>query len=175
MIVQSYLWKKEYPMKKLHLPFLHSFLAIALTFAFLVSPVQAAYASNGAFTWQKTTDTFEIFGTCSDPNGLYQITVVSSGTIQYVETQSGYKFSWAENGTYSVEPINADSSVTYSGRYTISLQDHLSNGASIFKHTHTDVGLGSDGTHEVFHITEHLVVTPTGLVREAGNFQWICN
>jgi hypothetical protein len=36
------------------------------------------------------------------------------------------------------------------------------------------VGLGSDGTREVFYIT-HLIVTPNGLVREVENIQWICN
>jgi hypothetical protein len=162
-------------MKKLQFSIFRTLLAITITFAVLAASVRTVGASNGAFTWHKTTDTFEVIGSCSDPNGLYQITVVSSGMIQYVETQSGYKFSWAENGTFYLEPINADSSVTYSGRYTISLQDLISNGSSVFKHTHTDVGFGSDGSREVFHITEQLVVTPTGLVREVENFQWICN
>ena len=162
-------------MKKFRSPLFRSILAVALTFAVLAGFVHATYASNGAFTWHKMTDTFEAFGTCSDPDGLYRITVVTSGVVQYVETDSGYKFSWAENGSYYMEPIDADSSVTYSGRYTITLQDLLTKGSSMFKHTHTNVGLGSDGTREVFHITEHLVVTPTGLVREAENFQWICN
>lgn len=162
-------------MKKLQSSLVRGTLAIITVFAVLMGLVRAAYASNGAFTWQKMTDTFEVFGTCSDPDGLYQITVISSGVVQYVETDSGYKFSWAENGSYYMEPIDADSSITYSGRYTITLQDLLTKGSSMFKHTHTNVGLGSDGTREVFHLTEHLVATPTGLVREAGNFQWICN
>jgi hypothetical protein len=162
-------------MKTLQSPFLRSILAFALTFVILAGSVRAAYAGNGAFTWKKTTDTFEVIGSCSDPDGLYQITVVSSGVVHYVENENGYKFSWAENGTYYIEPIDADSPVTYSGRYNISLQDHLSKGNSMFKHTHTNIGLGSDGTREIFHITEHLVVTPTGLVHEAENFQWICH
>jgi hypothetical protein len=37
------------------------------------------------------------------------------------------------------------------------------------------VGLGSDGTREVFYITTYLIVTPNGLVREVENIQWICN
>lgn len=162
-------------MKKLQSIVFRGLLAIVLSLGVLAGATRAAYASNGAFTWQRVTDTYEVVGTCADPDGVYQITVVSSGAVHYVETDSGYSFNWAENGSYTVEPIDADSGVTYSGRYTITLQEHLGKGSSIFKHTHTDIGLGSDGSREVFHITEHVTLTPTGLVREAGNFQWICN
>jgi hypothetical protein len=162
-------------MNKFPSPLFRSLLLIVLTFALLAGSVRAAYAGNGALTWKNLAETYEVYGTCSDPDGLYQITVVSSGAIHYVENRNGFKFSWAENGTYYLEPLDAGSSVTYSGRYTITLQDHLNKNTSVFKHTHTNVGLGSDGTREVFHLTTHLVMTPDGLVREVENVQWICN
>jgi hypothetical protein len=162
-------------MNKQHSPLFRGLLVIALAFAVLAGSVRAAYAANGAFTWQNVTDTFVVIGSCSDLDGVYQITIVSSGAIHYVENEDGYKFSWAENGTYYIEPIDADSPVTYSGRYATQLQDNLSKGNFVFKNTFTNVGLGSDGTRETFHITTHVVVTPTGLVREAENFKWICN
>lgn len=162
-------------MKKLQLLWLRGILIVALTFVALVGSVGAAYAGNGAFTWQNVTDTFVVEGTCSDPDGIYQITVVSSGAIHYVENNNGYKFSWAENGTYYVEPISADSPVTYSGHYSTQFQENLSKGNFIFRNIFTNTGIGSDGTREVFHITTNVVVTPTGLVREAENFQWLCN
>jgi hypothetical protein len=59
----------------------------------LDSSVQAAYASNGAFTWQKVTDRYEVIGSCSDPDGIYQITVVSSGAFHYFGNENGFKFS----------------------------------------------------------------------------------
>jgi len=162
-------------MKKLQSPWFRSILVLVLTLAVLAGSVRAVYASNGAFTWKNAVNTFEVFGTCSDPDGLYQITVVSSGTVHYVENENGYKFSSSESGTYYIEPIDADSSVTYSGRYSDHFQDRLNKGNSMFKHTFTNVGIGSDGTHEVFHLTFRLVVTPSGLVREVDNVQSICN
>jgi hypothetical protein len=65
--------------------------------------------------------------------------------------------------------------VTYSGRYGIQVQNHLSKGNFLYKYVFTDTALGSDGTREVFHVTYHLTITPTGLEREVDNFQWICN
>lgn len=162
-------------MKRLQSPLFRSTLVIALTFAILAGSVRAAYAGNGAFTWQNVTDTFVVEGTCSDPDGVYQITVVSSGAIHYVENENGFKFNWVENGTYYVEPISADSSVTYSGRYVTQLQDNLSRDNSIFRNIFTNTGLGSDGTREVFHVVLNVVFTPNGLVREAENFRWLCN
>lgn len=162
-------------MKKLQSPWFRGLLVIVLTLAILAGSVRAVYADDGAVTWKNVVNTFEVFGTCSDPDGLYRITVVSSGTIHYVENENGYKFSLSESGTYYLEPIEADSSVTYSGRYNDHFQDLLSKDVSMIKQTFTNVGTGSDGTHEVFHLTFRLVVTPSGLVRQVDNVQWICN
>jgi hypothetical protein len=175
LIVQSYLYEKEFEMKKLQSLSFRSILAVALAFGILAQSFHAAYASNGAFTWRNVTDTFEGVGTCSDPDGIYLISVLSTGTVQYVETENGYKFSLAENGTAYLEPIQADSSVTYSSHYNFQIQDRLSNGNSMYTYNFVDTALGSDGTREVFKITYHLVVTSNGLEREVDNFQWICN
>lgn len=162
-------------MKKLQSPWFRGLLAIVLTLAVLAGSVRAVYAGDGAYTWKNVVNTFEVLGTCSDPDGLYQITVVSSGTLHYVENENGYKFSVSQSGTYYLEPIEADSSVTYSGRYTAHFQDRLSKGVSMIKDTFTNVGTGSDGSQEVFHVTFRLIVTPSGLVHEVENVQWICN
>lgn len=162
-------------MKKLQSPFVRGILVIVLAFAVLAGSVRAAYADNGAYTWHNTTDTFTVEGTCSDPDGVYQITTVSSGAIHFVENENGFKFNWVESGTYYVEPISADSPVTYSGHYTSQLQDHLSKDNFMFRNIFTNTGLGADGTREVFHITLNVVFTPNGAVREVEKFQWICN
>ena len=162
-------------MKKLQSPIFLGLLVIALLTSLLSGFVGVAFAGNGAFTWQNVTDTFVVFGSCSDPDGVYQITIVSSGAIHYVENDSGYKFTWAENGSYFIEPIAADSPVTYSGRYSTQLQDNLNRNSFMFKNSFTNVGLGSDGTRETFHIVTHVVVDGAGLVREAENFKWICH
>jgi len=162
-------------MKKLQSILFRSTLAIVTTLAVLAGSVRAAYAGNGAITWKNLTNTYEAVGTCSDPDGLYQVTTVSNGVVNLVENENGYKFNWHDAGTFFLEPIDANSSVTYSGRYSEQFQDHLNKGSSMIKHTFTNVGRGSDGTHEVFHITFRLVLTPDGLVREVDNFQWICN
>ena len=168
-------------MKKLHFPLFRVILVLALTTAVLAGSVRAAYAGDGAFTdtvtWQNATDTFIVFGSCSDPDGVYEITILSSGAIHFVENGNGYKFSWAEHGTYSIVPIAADSPVTYSGRYATHLIDTgiFTGGNFVFKDTFTNIGLGSDGTRETFHITTHAVLTATGVLYEIENFKWICN
>jgi hypothetical protein len=167
-------------MKKLQSPLFRITLVLALALAVLAGSVRAASAGNGAFTdtitWQNLTDTFVVSGSCSDPDGVYQITLVSNGAIHFVENANGYKFSWAEAGTYSIEPIAADSPVTYSGRYSTHLIDTglFTGGKFVFKNTFTNVGLGSDGTRETFHITTHAVLTATGVLYEIENVQWIC-
>ena len=162
-------------MKKLHSPFVRSMLAIAIALAVLAGSFRSVQAGNNAFTWKNSTDTFEVFGTCSDREGLYRITTVSSGYISYVEDKDGYKFKWHEQGVAYLEPISASSPVTYISNYTVNLMDRLHNDTSIFKHIHTNVCFGSDDTHEVFHLSYHVIVTPNGLVREVDSFQWICS
>jgi hypothetical protein len=168
-------------MKSKQPPTLRGILILTLMFAVLASSVRAVSAAGGTFTdtitWQNATDTFVVFGSCSDPDGVYQITIVSNGAIHFVENANGYKFSWAENGTYYIEPIDADSPVTYSGRYSTHLVDtgFFTGGDFVFKNTFTNVGLGSDGTREAFHITTHAVLTPTGVLYEIENVQLICN
>ncbi len=162
-------------MKKLQSPLVRNLLAIAIVFAALAGSFRSVQAGNDAFTWKNSTDTFEAIDTCSDPEGLYRITTVSSGYISYVEDADGYKFKWHEHGTAYVEPISAASPVTYTSNYTINLMDRLNNNTSTFKHIHTNVGFGSDGTHEVFHFSYHVVVTPNGLERVVDNFQWNCS
>ena len=165
-------------MKSLHSPLIRGILIIAQMLAVLAGSVRAAYASDGAFTdtftWQNFTDTFVVFGSCSDPDGVYQITIVSNGVIHYVENDSGYKFSWAEKGVYYIEPIDADSPVTYSGHYATHLEENLNKRNFMFKNIFTNTGLGSDGTRETFHITYHVVITPDGIERDLENVQWIC-
>lgn len=168
-------------MKKLQSSLFLGMLVIALTLTVLAGSVHRANAGNGAFTdtftWKNVTDTFVVQGSCSDPDGVYQITIVSSGAIHLTEDDSGYKFSWAENGTYYIEPIDADSPVTYSGRYATHLVDTgiFTDGKFVFKNSFTNVGLGSDGTRELFRFTNIFVVTPNGIEneRESG-FQWMC-
>jgi hypothetical protein len=167
-------------MKKLQSSLLRIALVFTLALAVLAGSVRAAYAGNGAFTdtvtWKNATDSFVVFGSCSDPDGVYQVTIVSSGAIHFVENVNGYKFSWAENGTYYLEPIDADSPVTYSGRYSTHLVDtgFFTGGKFVFKNTFTNVGRGSDGTRETFHVTTHAVLTATGVLYEIENVQWIC-
>ena len=161
-------------MKRLQSPLFRGILVIALTLAVLAGSVRAARADNGAFTWQNATNTFVVFGTCSDQDGMYQITIVSNGAVHFVENKNGSKFSWAEEGTYFVEPIVADSPVTYSGHFVTSLQENLSSRNFMFKNIFTNTGLGSDGTRETFHITYHVVITPNGVERVLENVQWIC-
>jgi outer membrane protein assembly factor BamB len=161
-------------MKNLPSPLFRGLLVLALTFGALAGAVHAVSAANGAFTWQNVTDTFVVFGSCSDPDGVYQITIVSNGVIHYVESANGYAFTWNENGAYRIEPIAADSPVTYSGRYATQLQDILSKGAFVFKNIFTNTGLGSDGTHETFHVTYHVTITPDGIERDLENFKWVC-
>lgn len=162
-------------MKKLQSPFVRSLLASVLTFAMWAGSARAVYAGNGAETWKDVTDSFEVYGSCSDPDGLYQITVVSSGVVRHSDEEGGLKFLWSENGTYMIEPIDADSPVTYSGRYNIEVQNHLSENNFLYKFVFTDTALGSDDTREVFHITTHIVITANGIERDVDNFQWICS
>ncbi len=156
---------------------LHSFrsaLLIGLALIILAVPLSVAYADNGAFTWQNQVDTFEVTGSCSDPDGLYQITIVSTGTVRFVENDNGVKFGYAENGTYVIEPVAADSPVTYSGQYATRLEEHVNPNNYTFLDTFTNTGWGSDGTHEIFHFTLHIVDTPNGPERVVENVQWIC-
>lgn len=164
-------------MKKLQSPLFRGMLVVVLALAVLAGSIRAVYADSGAFTWKNVTDTFVAFGSCSDPDGVYQITIVSSGAIHIVENANGYKFSLAENGTYFIEPIDAASSVTYSGRYSTHLVDTgiFTGGKFVFKDTFTNVGLGSDGTRETFHITTHATLTPGGVLYEIDNVKFICN
>lgn len=162
-------------MKKLQPLFVRGLLAIALTFAFLVSSARAASASNGAVTWKNVTDSFEVYGSCSDQDGLYQITLVSSGAVRYYDEENGLKFLWEENGTYTIVPLDADSPVTYSGRYNIQVQNHLSDNNFLYKFGFTDTAFGSDGTHEVFHVLTQILINANGVERDVDQFQWICN
>ena len=168
---------KEKKMKKLQSPLFRGMLVVVLALTVLAGSIRTVYADSGAFTWQNVTDTFVAFGSCSDPDDVYQITIVSSGAIHFVENANGYKFSWAENGTYYIEPIDAASPVTYSGRYSTHLADTgiFSDGKFVFKNTFTNVGRGSDGTRETFHFTNIFAVTPTGIENERESVQWICN
>lgn len=150
-------------------------LAIAIALAVLAASFRSVQTGNRAFTRKNSTDTFEAFGTCSDREELYRITTVSSGYISYVEDKDAYKFKWHEQGVAYLEPISASSPVIYISNYTVNLMDRLHNDTSIFKHIHTNVGFGSDNTHEVFHLSYHVIVTPNGLVREVDSFQWICS
>lgn len=169
-------------MKKLQSSRFLGMLVIALTLAILAGSVHRANAGNGAFTdtftWKNETLTFEVYGSCSDPDGLYQITIVSSGAIHIVENANGYKFKVAEHGTYFLEPIDASSPVTYSGQYADQFVDTgiFTGDHWAFNRTFISVGRGSDGTHETFRFTNIWIVTPNGTVneRESG-FQWICN
>jgi hypothetical protein len=167
-------------MKKSRSSLFRGALILALTLVVLAGSARAAQAGGAftdTFTWQNATDTFVVFGSCSDPDGMYQITIVSNGAIHLTENANGYKFSWAENGTYFIEPVAADSPVTYSGRYSTHLVDTgiFTGGDFVFKNTFTNVGLGSDGTRETFHVTTHAVLTPTGVLYEIENVQWICS
>jgi len=99
-------------MKKLQSLFVRGPLSMLILLALLAGSFSSVQAGNNALTWKNVTDTFEVTGTCSDPDGVYQITTVSSGAIHYVENENGFKFSWVESGTYYVEPISADSPVT---------------------------------------------------------------
>jgi hypothetical protein len=117
----------------------------------------------------------EVYGSCSDPDGLYQITLVSSGTVRHYDEENGLKFLWSENGTYTIVPIDADSPVTYSGIYNIQVQNHLSNNNFLYKFIFTDTALGSDGTREVFQVRTHILINANGVERDIDNVRWICN
>jgi len=165
-------------MKNVQFPLWRSFLVIALSFAVLAGFTGTARADSPAFTWQNVTDTFVVFGSCSDPDGMYQITLVSSGAAHFVENGNGYKFRASEHGTFFIEPIDAASPVTYSGQYSDHFLDTgiFTGEKWAFNRTFISVGRGSDGTHEVFRFTNIWIVTPNGTMndRESG-FQWICN
>ena len=162
-------------MKKLQFSFVRSVLGIVLVFAVLAGSVRAAYASNGAETWKNVTDSFEVYGSCSDQDGLYQITLVSSGTVRYYDEKNGLKLLWSENGTYTVVPIDADSPVSYSGTYNIQVQNHLSDNNFLYKFIFTDTALGSDGTREVFQVRTHVTINANGVERNIDEVRWICN
>jgi hypothetical protein len=161
-------------MKRFHFPLFRGMLVSVLTLALLAGSAGAVYADNGAFTWQNFTDTFVVFGSCSDPDGVYQITIVSNGAIHFIENANGYKFSWAEAGDYFIEPIAAESPVTYSGHYATHLEDNSNRSNFMFKNIFSNTGLGSDGTRETFHLTYHVTITPDGVERDLENVQWIC-
>jgi hypothetical protein len=162
-------------MKTLPSSLVRIILAMALVFAVLSGSVHAAHASNGAETWKNVTDSFEVYGSCSDQDGIYQITLVSSGTVRHYDEENGLKFLWSENGTYTIVPIDADSPVTYSGNYNIQVQNHLSDNHFLYKFIFTDTALGSDGTREVMHIISHIVINANGVERGFDDVHWICN
>ena len=162
-------------MKKLQSSFVRIALALMLAFTVLAGFVHAAYAESGASTWKNEIYSMEVYGSCSDPDGVYQITLVSSGTVRHYDEENGLKFLWSEHGTYKIVPIDADSPVTYSGTYNIQVQNHLSDNNFLYKFVFTDSALGSDGTREVFHIVTHIVITANGMERDVDQFQWICN
>ena len=157
---------------------LRRMLTLALALVILASHAGMASANNGAYTWRNETISFEVYGSCSDPDGLYQVTLVSSGASHFVENANGYKFNHEEHGTYFIEPIDASSPVTYSGRYSDHFVDtgYLTGDHWSFNRTFINVGQGSDGTHEIFRFTNIWTVTPNGKAneRESG-MQWICN
>jgi len=161
--------------KTLQSPFVRSILSIVLVFAVLAGSFRAAYAADSVDTWKNMTDSFEVYASCSDPDGLYQITLVSSGTVRHYDEENGLKFLWSENGTYTIVPIDADSPVTYSGTYNIQTQNHLSDNNFLYKFIFTDTALGSDGTREVFQIRTHIVITATGVEHDVDNVRWICH
>ena len=162
-------------MKHFNSPLFRKVAFLVLVMGLLVASAGAAFANNRAYTWQNETDTFVAYGTCSDPNGAYQITIVSTGAIHFIENNNGLKFHWSEHGTANLVPVAANSPVTYSGRYATSLQEIVNPNTYVFKNAFTNVAYGSDGTHETFHVTFQIVDTPNGPERVIENFQWICN
>ena len=162
-------------MKRLQSSLVRTIFALVLAFAVLRGSAHAVYAGNGAETWKDRVETFESYGSCADPNGLYQITTVSSGVVHRLETEDGFKFSWSEHGTFTIEPIDADSPVTYSGRFDVHVQNHLGAGNFLYKYVSSSKAFGSDGTEEVMHITYHIVTTPNGVDHVVDHFRWDCN
>lgn len=162
-------------MKTLQSRFLRIIFAIILAFAVLAGSTRLAAAGNGAETWKDRVESWESEGSCADPDGIYQLTVVSSGAVHRLETEDGFKFSWAEHGTYVLEPVDADSPVTYTGRYTAQAKNHFGGKNFILHFTQTSTALGSDGSRGVMHWTFHLTITPNGLERDVDNVKWICH
>ena len=75
----------------------------------------------------------------------------------------------------SVVPVDADSSVSYSGSYHIEVQNHLSENNFLYKFNFTDTALGSDGTREVFRVRNHILINANGVERDIDDVRWICN
>lgn len=161
-------------MNKLQSSFVRSALAIVLVFTVLAGSVHAAYADGGVKHWNNVVGSMEVYGSCSDPDGVYQITLVSSGTVRHYDEENGLKFLWEETATYTIVPIDAVSPVTYSGHYSIAVQDHLSDNQFLYQFVMTDNAFGSDGTHSLLHVTMHINITPNGIERDVDGFQWIC-
>lgn len=149
--------------------------AIVLVFALLGESMDVAAAGNGAETWKDRVESWETEGSCADPDGLYLLTIVSSGAVHRLETEDGFKLSWAEHGTYVLEPLDADSPVSYSGRYSVTAQNHFGDKNFILHFTQTSTALGSDGSRSVMHWTFHLTITPDGVEREVDHIKWICH
>ena len=162
-------------MKKLQSLYIRSILAITLVFAVLAGSVRAAYAESGVRTWKNETYSMEIYGSCSDPDGIYQMTLLSSGVVRHYDDENGLKFLWSETATYTVVPIDSDSPVTYSGRYSIEVQNHLSDKNFLYQFVMTDRAFGSDGTRSLFHVTSHFVINANGVERVIDSFKMICN
>ena len=162
-------------MRTLQSRFFRIVFAIMLVFAVLAGSARLAAAGNGAETWRDRVESWESEGSCADPDGIYQLTVVSSGAVHRLETEDGFKFSWAEHGTYVLEPVDADSPVTYSGRYNVQAQNQSGDKNFILHFTSTSTALGADGTRGVMHWTFHLIITPTGQERLVDNIKWICH
>ena len=163
-------------MKHQQSPFVRNMLAIAFVFILLAGSVHAAYAESGVNTWKDVTETFEAGGTCADPDGLYQITVLSSGVSRNWSDEDSLKFTWAEHGTYILEPVDADSTVTYSGQYTVEARNHWSgDGTFLYAINTTMTALGSDGSRATIHTTFHLVITQNGIERVVDHMKMICH
>ena len=162
-------------MKTLQFCSLRMVFAIVLAFAILGGSARAASAANGAETWKDRVESWESEGSCADPEGLYRITIVSSGVVHSLETEDGFKVSWSEHGTFTIEPIDADSPVTYSGRFDVNVQNHFGAGNFLYKYVSSSKAFGSDGTQEVMHIVSHLITTPNGIDQVVDHFRWVCN
>ncbi len=162
-------------MKKLRFHSLHRTVLFALTLLLLATSAGTAFAERIVETWHNETLTVGWIGSCSDPDGYYQMTIVSTGEGHLIFNDNGVKHGWSETGTFFVEPIDSISPVTYSGQYAWHFQEGINQNNYYYSETFQMVGLGSDGTHETFHVNAHIVETPEGLVRVIDNVWWACN
>jgi len=151
-------------------------LALVFLLGLLLAPpgsVQADGAETLTETWQNETDSFPVFGSCSDPDGEYLITITTNGVIHGAWNQNTGHFTWSENGSYYLEPLNAASDTTWAGHYATHFDVNLGPGNVVIRDIFTDTGLGSDGTREVFKARYRLTLSPNGVVREFESAEFI--